>query len=499
MTCRNGPDWRVLVKDRREMPRCAPKELANAGCNRKIRLVRRHDHEYESRRDILSRRGRLGRKGFRHIRPLLHAALGRLYHGRRTDADPRGRPQSPHQSGVDGLHRGRRCRCLCAPCQEVRRRDPSRSRRHAGGWTFRRRRRSTWRRIHAVCTQQRSTAAAGAAGHTRPHRLARTLRGRPGKCLCVLFRSVWLDQGGSRRKSGWPLSDLRDRRCNGRRNNDEAAAHAAVRLALLFQCRCYRHRDWTREGRQRRGGAWSHAGSRRQLDRPMSRPARRDVRDGRVQAVIGLREGLLCRYVTHRGGVRQHGIFGPGPAWMGYIGVDDVDAYARRVKKSGGAIHRGPENIPGVGRFAVAGDPHGAGFMLFAPNSDQQPAPVLPGTPGHVGWHDLYAGDRESAFAFYSGLFGWTKAEAVESPAGLYQTFATGGAMVGGIMTKPPHMPQSGWLYYFNVDAIDTAIGRVKAGSGEVLHGPMQVPRGSWIAQCRDPQGAMFAMVACKR
>ena len=46
---------------------------------------------------------------------------------------------------------------------------------------------------------------------------------------------------------------------------------------------------------------------------------------------------------------------------MGYIGVDDVDAYARRVKKSGGAIHRGPENIPGVGRFAVAGDPQGSG------------------------------------------------------------------------------------------------------------------------------------------
>jgi hypothetical protein len=28
----------------------------------------------------------------------------------------------------------------------------------------------------------------------------------------------------------------------------------------------------------------------------------------------------------------------------------------------------------------------------------------------------FYAGDRESAFAFYSGLVGWTKAEAVESP-----------------------------------------------------------------------------------
>jgi len=190
---------------------------------------------------------------------------------------------------------------------------------------------------------------------------------------------------------------------------------------------------------------------------------------------------------------------GVGPAWMGYIGVDDVDAYAGRVKKAGGAIHRGPEDIPGVGRFAVAADPHGAGFMLFQPNTTEQPAPVPPGTPGHIGWHELYAGDRESAFAFYTALFGWTKAEAVESPAGLYQTFATGGAPLGGMMTKPPQVPQPCWLYYFNVEAIDAAIDRVKAGGGQVLHGPMQVPGGSWIAQCRDPQGAMFAIVASKR
>src|SRR6266705_3829054 len=61
---------------------------------------------------------------------------------------------------------------------------------------------------------------------------------------------------------------------------------------------------------------------------------------------------------------------GVRPAWMGYIGVDDVDAFAGRVKKAGGAIHREPADIPGVGRFAVAADPHGAGFLLFAPNSD---------------------------------------------------------------------------------------------------------------------------------
>jgi|SRR3954468_727476 len=190
---------------------------------------------------------------------------------------------------------------------------------------------------------------------------------------------------------------------------------------------------------------------------------------------------------------------GVGPAWMGYIGVDDVDAYADRVTKAGGAIRRAPADIPGIGRFAVAADPYGAGFLLFAPKTDQEPAPVPAGTHGHIGWHELYAGDREGAFAFYSGLFGWTKAEAVETPAGLYQTFATGGASVGGMMTKPAHVPAPCWVYYFNVDAIGPAVASVKSGGGQVLFDPMQVPGGSWIVQCRDPQGAMFAMVASKQ
>ena len=99
---------------------------------------------------------------------------------------------------------------------------------------------------------------------------------------------------------------------------------------------------------------------------------------------------------------------GVGPTWMGYIGVNDVDAYAKRVKTAGGAIRREPSDIPGIGRFAVAGDPHGAGFILFKGASEEAPPPAPAGTPGPVGWHELHAGDLDRAFAFYSGLFGWT-------------------------------------------------------------------------------------------
>lgn len=190
---------------------------------------------------------------------------------------------------------------------------------------------------------------------------------------------------------------------------------------------------------------------------------------------------------------------GVPPCWTGYVGVDDVDAYAVRVKEAGGSVRRGPEDIPDVGRFAVVADPYGAVFILFKESSDDSPADVAPMAPGHIGWHELQAGDREGAFAFYSGLFGWTKTEAHDmGPMGIYQTFATGGLAVGGMMTREAQTPASFWLYYFNVDSVDAALSRVKDGKGQVLHGPQQVPGGVWIAQCLDPQGGMFAIVGAK-
>jgi hypothetical protein len=191
---------------------------------------------------------------------------------------------------------------------------------------------------------------------------------------------------------------------------------------------------------------------------------------------------------------------GARPGWMGYVGVADVDAHAARLTQAGGAVLRPPEDIPGVGRFAVVADPHGAGFCLFRGNRDEQPPQPPAGTPGTVGWHELAAGDLASAWTFYSGLFGWTRDQAIDmGEMGTYQLFAAGGPAIGGMMSKPPQVPQAGWLYYINVDAIDAAVARAAAGGGQVVNGPMQVPGGSWIAQCIDPQGAMFAMVAPAR
>jgi len=49
--------------------------------------------------------------------------------------------------------------------------------------------------------------------------------------------------------------------------------------------------------------------------------------------------------------------------------------------------------LPGVGRFAVVADPHGAVFIIMKGNSAEGPRDAAPGTPGHVGWRELHAGD----------------------------------------------------------------------------------------------------------
>ena len=124
---------------------------------------------------------------------------------------------------------------------------------------------------------------------------------------------------------------------------------------------------------------------------------------------------------------------GAPPSWIGYVAVDDVDATAERIKRLGGAVHVPPTDIPNVGRFSVVADPQSAVFALFnSPNTCDAPLPE-PGTPGHVGWHELSAADWQKAFAFYSELFGWQKAEAMDMGAmGTYQIFSVGGQPVGG-------------------------------------------------------------------
>jgi hypothetical protein len=192
---------------------------------------------------------------------------------------------------------------------------------------------------------------------------------------------------------------------------------------------------------------------------------------------------------------------GARPGWIGYLGVPDVDAYAAKAAAAGARVIRPAADLPGVGRFAVLGDPDGAGFVLFKGKPAADPRERLAvDAPGNVGWRELRAGALDRAFAFYSGLFGWTKTRAMDmGPMGAYQVFATADGQPGGMMAKTGDAAAPFWLFYFNVEAVDAAVQRVAAAGGRVVTGPHEVPGGGWVARAVDPEDAPFALLAPRR
>ncbi len=198
----------------------------------------------------------------------------------------------------------------------------------------------------------------------------------------------------------------------------------------------------------------------------------------------------------HVGGMLE--MQGMTPGWLGYIAVDDVDAFARKVEAAGGQIHKAPQDIPDVGRFAVVADPQGAMFVLFKDTSVAPPPRPAPMSPGSLGWAELHAGDWEKAFEFYADLFGWKKHDAVDmGEMGTYQTVGLDQAFAG--LFTNTHLPSGPyWLYYFGVDGVDSAIERVKANGGEILIGPMEVPGGAFVVNAKDPQGGDFAFLGMR-
>ena len=187
------------------------------------------------------------------------------------------------------------------------------------------------------------------------------------------------------------------------------------------------------------------------------------------------------------------------PNWMSYIGTSDVDATAQLAAQLGGEILRAPDDVPGVGRFAVLADPHGAAFGIMAlenPSPDSQHIEL-----GDFSWHELATSDWETAFDFYSDLFGWVKTESMDMGPGLgvYQMYGWKGRTIGGMFNMPASVPgPSYWMPYAKIPDAKLAASVITQASGQVINGPMEVPGGDWITQGIDPQGAVFSVHSVK-
>lgn len=195
----------------------------------------------------------------------------------------------------------------------------------------------------------------------------------------------------------------------------------------------------------------------------------------------------------------DHQVGNPPPNWLIYFAVDSAEAASAAVTERGGEIIVPPADIPGTGRFAVLLDPQGAAFGVLQPQPAEGDGPqggaFNQDKLGHGNWQELMTPAPIDAVAFYADLFGWGKGEAMDmGEMGTYQLFSHDGTDIGGIMAQGDS-PVPCWLPYFGVDSIDASMATIATAGGTVIHGPMEVPGGAFVAIAQDPQGAVFAIV----
>ena len=205
---------------------------------------------------------------------------------------------------------------------------------------------------------------------------------------------------------------------------------------------------------------------------------------------------LLSIDGTDIGGLMKSEEGMPPPVWLGYIGVDDVDAAATTIKEAGGAIHVPPTDIPNVGRFAMVGDPQGVVFYIMRGNMDQASTAFAGMAPGHCRWNELVTTDQAAALDFYIDQFGWEKGDAMPmGEAGDYRFINHHGEMIGAMMNGMGGKQRPMWNFYFGVRDIDAAVEAVRANDGTITFGPQEIPGGEYAVNAIDPQGAAFGLV----
>jgi len=215
--------------------------------------------------------------------------------------------------------------------------------------------------------------------------------------------------------------------------------------------------------------------------RMLQAPDGPDAPDRYVGGVLALSEDMIAG--------------GAFPLWIGYIGVDNVDASVQAIRDAGGTISMEPRDVPGAGRMAMASDPQGAPFYVMRGSVEDGTSTVFGEKLGHCAWNELSTKNQQGAHDFYERVIGWTNPENMPmGPMGDYRFLYVGDDLRIGATMEQKDQPTR-WRHYFVVASINAAIDAVKAGGGTVTHGPHPVPGGGNIIMGIDPQGAQFALV----
>lgn len=187
---------------------------------------------------------------------------------------------------------------------------------------------------------------------------------------------------------------------------------------------------------------------------------------------------------------------GAEPAWLGYVGVDDVDAAVADWTGAGGSVVMPAMDIPNVGRMAMLTDPDGVHIYVMRGATDEVSTVFSIDQPRHVRWNEIGVRNDKNALDFYNARFGWTSPDAMSmGPMGDYHFLDANGVMMGALTGYLGDGGSPGWTFYIGVADIDVAVSAVTRGGGTITQGPDEIPGGEFAASGTDPQGARFGLV----
>lgn len=198
-------------------------------------------------------------------------------------------------------------------------------------------------------------------------------------------------------------------------------------------------------------------------------------------------------------------VHGAQPTWLGYLGVDDVDAAIMAVTASGGKMLMlmPAHDLDGVGRFAMLTDPQGCSFYVMKPvplaaTPDLASDVFSPDAVGRVGWNELATPDQDAALHFYARLFGIVEGGRMPmGEMGDYIFLKHHDVPVGAVMRQQPGQP-AGWMFVFRVPSVAASARAISDGGGTIVRTSHQVPNDDWLVIATDPHGVRFATVGAQ-
>ncbi|MFJ5546509.1 VOC family protein [Streptomyces sp. NPDC093225] len=189
--------------------------------------------------------------------------------------------------------------------------------------------------------------------------------------------------------------------------------------------------------------------------------------------------------------------FAVSVAWIPYFAVADADATAARIRERTGTVAVGPLSF-GLGRAALAADPHGAIFGIWQGRVIRDWAVGHSRAPAGL---ELYTRDAFAAAIFYGEVLGWANEQngcctvsyeddqVVLAHAGQPVARLRGGA----IEETPDPQVRPRWHVHFRVPDLDEAVNTATLLGGTAVT-PVQADENHRWITLRDPDGGLFTV-----